>query len=677
MAPGAFPAASGGAGALIMLIYLGRRLTRALAVLALLFVVCLPGWTDAQPKPWVLSDEDFHLVAGEGVGVLRDPSRALTLEQVRSPAVQARFVPLSAHLGQGYVADAFWLRFTVHNPHPTPRERWLEVMPTFLDDIRVHHIDSDDRVSERRGGDRLPQSAKEENYRGHVFKFALQPGPNEFFVRIETTSTVVAIVKLWRTDAFARHLRTSYFGFGLYFCLIFSVMLFNLVNWLLSRRLEIILYTAFLLANALLWAGTQGFVSEFLFPETPWAANLAQQLAIPLAGALAILFYIVALELRRHHSVAFRLSALSIAVCGVGIVATLFGYFQSVAGVLMVGALISMMSIPWPAYRQWQTGDRAARLTALAYVLFGVLASVNILGTLSAAPYGEWTNETGLAANVCHILLLHFALLQRLRQGEVERSAALERSAVAERQAELERSHREDRDKLLAMIAHEIRTPVAVIDAATQTLARTDPNAEPSRVERYERVRRSVARLIALLDVAVTQAAINVGKWQPEPVPIDTETFTRDVVVLLGSPAASRVQVDVKASLPQLLGDMRTLRFAILNLIDNACKYSPPESPVRIQLMPYWSERTEGILWQIEDQGSGVPAGMEEQIFDQRMRVAEHASDGQQSGLGLGLYLCRHIVERHGGWVRAEPGRSRGACFTCWLPCQIPPNRAA
>jgi signal transduction histidine kinase len=656
---------------LIVLLQLGIGLTRVLSALALLLVVFLPGLADAQSKPWVLSDEDVHSLVGEGVSMFRDPSRALTLEQVRSPAVQVRFVPLSAHLGQGYVADAYWLRFVIHNPHPTPRERWLEVMPTFLDDIRVHFIDSEGRVSERQGGDRLPQSAKEENYRGHVFKFALQPGPNEFFVRLETTSTVVAIIKLWQTDAFARHLRTSYFGFGLYFSLIFSVVLFNVVSWLLSRRLEIILYTAFLLANALLWAGSQGFTSEFLFPETPWVANLAQQLAIPLAGALAILFYIVALELRRHHSVAFRLSVLSIGVCGVGIVATLFGHFQSVAGVLMVGALISMMSIPWPAYRQWQTGDRAARLTALAYVLFGVLASINILGTLSATPYGDWTNQTGLAANVCHILLLHFALLQRLRQIELDRSAAVERSAVAERQAELERAHREDRDKLLAMIAHEIRTPVAVIDAATQTLARTDPNAEPSRVERYERVRRSVVRLTALLDVAVTQAAINVGRWQPEPVPINPETFTRDVVLLLGNPAAARVHVDVHGSLPQLLGDMRTLRFAILNLIDNACKYSSPESPVRVRLTPYWSERTEGILWQIEDEGRGIPAGMEEQIFDKHMRVDEQSSDRQQSGLGLGLYLCRHIVERHGGWVRAESGRSHGACFTCWLPCQM------
>ena len=656
---------------------IGMRIAHLLVCLAACVVAGMLAAAHAQPAAWVLDDAPYLQGSGGGVTVLRDPSRELTLDDVRTTSAQARFMPLAGHLGAGYVPDAFWLRFEIRNPHDAPRERWLEIMPTFLDDIRVHHVAPDGTVDQRRGGDRLPQSAKEENYRGHIFKFQVQPGLNQFFIRIETTSTVAAVVKLWRPEAFDRHLRVSYFGFGAYFSLIFSVMLFNLVNWMLARRLEIIIYSVFLLANALLWSGGQGFGSEFLFPDNPPAANLAQQIAIPLAGALAIWFYIVALELRRHHPVAFRLSALAIGVCGVGAVVTLLGHFQSVAGVLMVGALISMMSIPWPAYRQWQTGDLASRLTAVAYVLFGVLASVNILGVLSALPYGDWTNEAGLAANVCHILLLHFALLQRLRQGELERSAALERSAVAERQAELERAHREDQDKLLAMIAHEIRTPVAVIDAATQMLARTDSNAEPSRVERYERVRRSVARLTALLDVAVTQAAINLAKWQPEPVPIDTEAFTKDVVLLIGNPAAARVRVEVPEPLPELQGDTRTLRFAILNLIDNACKYSPADKPVKVSLRPHRSNQSEGILWRIEDQGAGVPAGMEEQIFDKHVRVTDGVGSDPQSGLGLGLYLCRHIVERHGGWVQAERGRSQGACFTCWLPRQMVGNPAA
>ena len=72
-----------------------------------------------------------------------------------------------------------------------------------------------------------------------------------------------------------------------------------------------------------------------------------------------------------------------------------------------------------------------------------------------------------------------------------------------------------------------------------------------------------------------------------------------------------------------------------------------------------------GVGWHIEDSGPGVPPGMEERIFEKYTRLGESSGT---AGLGLGLYLVRHIVEHHGGSVRAEIGRSMGAGFIVWLP---------
>ena len=71
------------------------------------------------------------------------------------------------------------------------------------------------------------------------------------------------------------------------------------------------------------------------------------------------------------------------------------------------------------------------------------------------------------------------------------------------------------------------------------------------------------------------------------------------------------------------------------------------------------------MRWHIEDSGPGIPSGMEERIFEKYARLGETSGT---AGLGLGLYLVRHIFEHHGGWVRVEAGRSMGAGFIVWLP---------
>jgi len=122
-----------------------------------------------------------------------------------------------------------------------------------------------------------------------------------------------------------------------------------------------------------------------------------------------------------------------------------------------------------------------------------------------------------------------------LRQIEVAHAAAVERSVQAEREAQAERLHREEQDKLFAMVTHEIRTPLAVIDAATQSLIVLDPEPSVERAKRYERVRRSVDRLSAVLDLSLAQAGLDLGNWKPEMVQFDAQQLTRDVFRLVAS----------------------------------------------------------------------------------------------------------------------------------------------
>jgi signal transduction histidine kinase len=628
------------------------------------WLVCcllLLGITLAHAKPVVLGSEPVVVLDAGQIQFLRDASQSMALDDAKAAFAQGQFKPLAANLGLGFVPDAVWLHLTISPDQAVAR--WLEVMPPYLDDIRLFHIAPNGRISERRSGDRLPQASKEEDYRGHLFKLDLQPGQHDLFIRLKTTSTMAAIVKLWQPDAFERQLRSSYFGFGLYFSLIFTVLLFNAVNWLVSRRRIFLIYVGYLLLNVLQWLGINGFVSEFMFPAQPLLANLALGMALSLAGAMAFGFFIMVLELKQHHPVLYRVSLTGLVLGIVTALATPLGYYGMVAPWFLALCIIALCGMPWPTRRLWRTGDLWARLLAAAYVTYGVLISINILGVLAVLPFGEAVDFAGMASNIAHILLLHFAILLNYRRIEVEHAAAMEQSAVARRQAELEKAHREEQDKLLAMNTHEIRTPIAVIDAATQTLEVLDESPSADREERYERIHRSVNRLSVLLDLAVAQTRSEIADWTLTQSLFQPGSLTNEVVKLLGNPLAQRIVISTTEPLPALLGDDRMLRFALLNLLDNACKYSPPDSPVHV----YVQVKDGGVMWRVEDSGLGIPPGMEEKIFEKYVRASESAG---KAGLGLGLYLARHIVSRHGGTLKVEIGHPNGACFVCWLPAR-------
>lgn len=625
----------------------------------LLLSVVLFNGTQAKAQP--LEDVPVVQLNQGQLQVLRDSTRQLGLDDIRAAQAAGDFRALPGNLGLGYIADAVWLHWRVEQPTGRSSERWLEVMPPYLDDIRLFHIGPDGQIDARHGGDRLPQSAKEEDYRGTVFKVQLSPGRHKFYLRLQSTSTMAAIVKLWQPTAFAHHLRGSYFGFGIYFSLIFTVLLFNAANWVVSRRRIFLVYVGYLLLNALQWLGINGFVAEFLFPAQPLLANLTLGISLSLAAAMAFGFFIMVLELKRHHPRLYRINAAGMGLCLVTAVATPLGHYGLFTPWMLGFGALTLVTIPWPIGRLWATRDLWARLLAAAYATYGVLISINIMGVLAVLPFGEGINIAGMSSNIAHILLLHFAILLHYRRVEAAHAEALEASATAMRQAALEKTHSDDQDKLLAMITHEIRTPIAVIDAATQTLEALDHTPSNDRTVRYERIRRSIDRLSVLLDLTTAQTQSDVTHWALTQGVFNPVVMTNEVLDLLGDQHAQRIRLDLAPNLPLLSGDDRMLRFALLNLLDNACKYSPPDLPVAVHV----SASHQGVTWRVTDQGPGIPAGMEERIFEKYVRASEK---GGKAGLGLGLYLARHIVERHGGRLSVEATQKQGACFVCWLP---------
>ncbi|HET8628850.1 MAG TPA: GAF domain-containing protein [Thermomicrobiales bacterium] len=225
------------------------------------------------------------------------------------------------------------------------------------------------------------------------------------------------------------------------------------------------------------------------------------------------------------------------------------------------------------------------------------------------------------------------------------------------------------RDEFLAVAAHELRTPVTGLKGAAQLLRRRleRGDLDPAQSARLLGVLTGSAdRLTALVDDLLDVSRIRTGRLPLAREPVDLAALARDAVAGAREQdaGAHRFALDLPAALAPVTGDPGRLAQVLDNLLENAAKYSPGGGTIAV------AERDEGdgVAVTVRDEGIGVPAGSAEAIFRPFGR-APNAVRQQLPGLGLGLYICRDIVERHGGRiVAASAGEDRGATFTLWLP---------
>ena len=199
----------------------------------------------------------------------------------------------------------------------------------------------------------------------------------------------------------------------------------------------------------------------------------------------------------------------------------------------------------------------------------------------------------------------------------------------------------------LAILVHEVRSPVAALSAIAETFEEPELDSHA----RHELVRLSVAacRGVERIVTDVAVASIH-SEW------MDPEALVRDAV----SAAALRgahVEADVAPDLPVIEGDPSRLRQLLDNLITNAVEHGPPN-----RLVVVHADADETVRIRVSDSGGGIPPGEQERIFDVGVRL-----DRSSPGSGLGLALARAIAEGHGGSLTVASGDS-GTTFTVTLP---------
>jgi len=222
------------------------------------------------------------------------------------------------------------------------------------------------------------------------------------------------------------------------------------------------------------------------------------------------------------------------------------------------------------------------------------------------------------------------------------------------------------KDEFLATLSHELRTPLNSI-LGWVTMLRNQQLDDDTKEKAIEIIQRNARLQSQLIEDVLDVSRIISGKLRLEVEPIDLASIVTSAIETV-TPAANAKEIRVEAVLDpnigQVTGDPNRLRQAVWNLLTNAVKFTPASGRVDVRL----NRAGSNIELIVVDTGVGISPEVLPHVFE-RFRQANSAISRMHGGLGLGLAIVRHLVEMHGGTVRAESaGENSGAAFTITLP---------
>ena len=679
-------------------------------VLVLVPLACLaaPG-TAAAPDgpppadPLRLAAADRMIPLSGRLGLYYDAANLASIETLTAGAGADPFRPLPHDLALGYVRGTAWLRLTLLRPAGVPAEWWLEVRRPGLDEVVLYRPDPGGGWTAETLGDQTPWAQRALRSRNSVFLLDLPSAvPCTLYLRIRSTSNLSTTFWLWRPTAYAgaNGLQLAlYGGFALAACVIVLIGLGQAVA--LRDRLHLI-YAVYVLVLATYIVSTEGLVQVLL--NSPRVIHLESFISLLLPGvpALAALLTRDLLQLRHY---APRLDRLYYGgawlVIAVGVLAVPGGFDVALKpwlwGLVLLELPLNCGLALWLAWR----GVRAARFYLAAFGVLSLTSVWSLLAALGLSGGRAWSHEITVLGSLVHMVLMQLTVADQVYSAKRAHDAARERALRAEQLAtsrldeEVARRTKElrqalcalestsaqlaaakettertlsDQRQLTAMLSHELRNPLASIDAAAQLLALRHGGDE-SVAGPAGRIRRGALRARHFLQNCLTAERIAADCLTLNARPVDLARLIRAVLDAAEPTGPQRLRLEAPAVLPSLDGDPDLLEVLLLNLVENALKYAPPETPVVLAV----TVADDRVRFAVQDQGPGIPLDEQALVFEKYRRGRQ---TGGVPGAGLGLALAARICELHQGRLELDSAPGRGTCITVILPLSPPPEFA-
>ena len=229
------------------------------------------------------------------------------------------------------------------------------------------------------------------------------------------------------------------------------------------------------------------------------------------------------------------------------------------------------------------------------------------------------------------------------------------------------------KDRIIAMLAHDLRNPLTALSLALETLESTQKRANnesvkssPTFFERLIKQARYQVRMIDRMITDILERPIGKSTKLPiEPDKLDLGALCLEVKIQFRDRLKAKklqLKTDIPNDLPLIYADRERIRQVIVNLLDNAIKYTPKEGEIQIIIL---DRTTQKVQVTVSDSGPGIPKENRYRIFEDSFRLKR---DESQEGYGIGLALCHRIILSHYGKIWVDSSPNNGSCFHFTLP---------
>ncbi|MEY5100789.1 MAG: hypothetical protein RJA36_3508 [Pseudomonadota bacterium] len=659
----------------------------------LLLAVC---WTAAVGAT-TLQRADLRVDLAAGVEVLEDPGGGLDIEAVRSPELAGRFrrMPSSGEaLNLGFSGAAYWLRLPLRRAADAPGHWLLEIAYTNLDYIDCYLPGQPPLLT----GTRRPMSSRPFRERYFVFPLTLSTTEQTVYLRVRSSNALTIPLRIWQPDARMQSEGNALLLQYLYYGGLFALLVYNLLLGFSLRDRRFFLYALYALPLGLGMLAGNGLGRVLLWPDAFAFDEIAQSCLLGVAGGMAMLFAREFLQTRvRRPRIARLMTALAAAFLTISalLVASLWwplpvmwlNQLLFIAGVLMGVSVLCVSA------REYWLGQQGARFFVLSWAILWLGVLVASLRAFGGLPTNVLTAYAIQLSSVAEMLLLSLALAEIIhaerRARELAQAQALEASRRSEERLEaevrgrtlelqdkaeqLERSLLNEQQVLAqyvrfgSMISHEFRNPLAVIDSQLRLLGKEQTQGIERLPERLPVVLRAVRRLADMFEQWLKSDRLGQSLQEIAPHAIPLRDWLEHLVEGLYCLSEHRIELRLDPGVEQIQADDHLLEIALANLVENASKYSPPGTVIRLETR----RRPGRIGIAVIDCGPGIAPEHQRSVFEDFYRVQP---EGGVRGIGLGLSIVQRIVQAHGGELTLDSEPGLGCCFCIWLPSADTPH---
>ncbi|MBD8098949.1 response regulator [Pseudomonas fluorescens] len=611
------------------------------------------------------------LPLGRVMQVLEDPTGALTIADVSSPAYAAQFrTHDKPTLNAGYSHSVFWLKVNLHytavDPR-SPRTWFLELAYPPLNRLDLYQNDGTGNYRlTTRTGSALAFSSREVRQSNYLFKLNFVPDQRQtVYLRLQSQGSIQAPLTLWAGTAYMEEQPLRLYVLGAIYGVLLGMLIYNLFIYLSVRDTSYLYYILYIASFGLYQLSVNGVAVEYFWPNNPWWANAAVPFLIGAAALFGSLFARSFLHTAQHSRWLDRI-LLALAACGGLVMALALLTSYAVALRLATGlALVFTVTIFVTAIKAWYCGQRMARYFIIAWSAFllgGVVNTLMVLGYLPNVFLTMYASQIGSAIEVA---LLSLALADRIN-GMREQQAQILFDASQKLEVlnqQLARSNRL-KDEFLATLTHELRTPMNGVIGSLE-LMQTESLGDD--LAQYQQTAAGSARdMMRMVNGILTLTELQAGRLVARPQAFGLrgalETL-RQQFIPSAQAKGLEFSIDVADAVPdRVIGDADKLIQCLDCLLDNAFKFTH-HGAVRLRVVGI--PQADGSLhlsFIVTDTGIGF-AFLDEATLYQRFFQLDGSMTREYGGLGIGLAICRQLIELVGGRLTHHSEPRRGSRF--------------